>query len=113
MTALHSQRNCWCGERHETMENIRLNVEHLKTVEEAAILGPYEEELSQMLDECPCGKTHPQLAALITKFAREIKVTVGTETWLVPRIYIAAHGLKRNEIPTLAEHYRWKKVGND
>jgi hypothetical protein len=28
----------------------------------------------------------------------------------VPRVWIAAHGLKADELPALAERYGWKKV---
>ena len=58
---------------------------------------------------CPCGKplhyTDPMLRLVVEKFIEvcgpNIRVTVGERTWLVPRHYIALHGLKADELPRL------------
>lgn len=67
--------------------------------------------------ECDCGTAHqapPAVAAFIAALGRDVKVTAGTSgTWLVPRIYIAAHGIKAAEVPALAERYGWKAVSGD
>jgi hypothetical protein len=45
MSLLHSQRDCWCLDgRHTMEETVMLNFDHLQTVSEAEVLGPYEEE---------------------------------------------------------------------
>lgn len=50
MSAIHSQRRCWCGDNHTVTETCLLNIGHLETVAEAAVLGPYEEELAEGKD---------------------------------------------------------------
>jgi hypothetical protein len=47
VSALHSRRGCWCGDNHTVTENVLLAIDHLNTVAEAAVLGPYEEELGK------------------------------------------------------------------
>lgn len=62
---------------------------------------------------CPCGEVHELPAAVRTGYesvtaglASSVPVKVpGTGCWLVPRIYIAVHGLKARELPELAERY--------
>ena len=62
-----------------------------------------------MTEYCACGKplhyTDPavELAVrgLIAHKGERIEVTVGERTWLVPRHYIALHGLKAVELPFL------------
>lgn len=61
------------------------------------------------VDMCPCGQplhyssTENQAAVerLIAELGDRIRVSVGGRTWLVPRHYIALHGLKARELPTL------------
>jgi hypothetical protein len=75
------------------------------------------------LFECPCGSVHEFPAARLTAhgiapavladlLARRPhpKVMPPDGTWIVPRIWVAAHGLKADELPALAERYGWKKV---
>jgi hypothetical protein len=61
---------------------------------------------------CPCGDIHELSAA--TRGAYENKtpglpetvtIAVDGRAWLVPRIYLAAHGVKADELPALAERY--------
>lgn len=63
---------------------------------------------------CPCGQVH-ELSAK-TRVAYEnvtmglpdaVLVQVPEGCWLVPRIYIAVHGLKGDELPALAQRYGW------
>jgi hypothetical protein len=55
--------------------------------------------------ECDCGQAH-QLPEAIATLIRELgpRMEVRTERggWLVPRAWIAAHGLKERELPALA-----------
>jgi hypothetical protein len=68
--------------------------------------------------ECCCGTAHFLgwvAASLIAGTGPLVPVAVeGSGAWLVPRVFIAAHGLKAGEVPALAERYEWGKVaGND
>ncbi len=60
---------------------------------------------------CPCGRTHEvsaHVAALIRDLGPDQPVTVlGAGTWAVPRVWIAVHGLKANELPALAGLHGW------
>lgn len=47
MSALHSQRNCWCGDVHGVEETILLDFDHLETIEQAEVLGPYEQQFAE------------------------------------------------------------------
>lgn len=62
---------------------------------------------------CPCGEVHELPASVRAAYE---SVTAGLPPlmrvfvpdvgcWLVPRIYIAVHGLKADELPALAEQY--------
>ncbi len=58
---------------------------------------------------CHCGRplhyTDPVIERMVTKLSEEtgeyVSVTVGWRTWLVQRHYIAIHGLKAAELPSL------------
>jgi hypothetical protein len=61
---------------------------------------------------CPCGQVHELSAEIqvaydnVTRGLPEtVLVSVSRRAWLVPRIYIAAHGLKADELPELARRY--------
>jgi hypothetical protein len=63
---------------------------------------------------CPCGQVHELSAAVRAAYEGvtaglppEVAVVVEGRAWLVPRIYIAVHGLKADELPGLAERYGW------
>jgi hypothetical protein len=59
---------------------------------------------------CCCGVAHvlPQgVARLIGELGPDVRVTVPGGSWLVPRVFIAAHGLKAGEVPALAAEYGW------
>jgi hypothetical protein len=58
---------------------------------------------------CHCGKplhySDPEIQRMVETLIRTqgeyLPVTVGERTWLVPRHYIALHGLKAIELPFL------------
>ena len=60
-------------------------------------------------ERCACGhplhysdpKIRGAVERMIAARGPEIPVTVGQRTWLVPRHYIALHGLKSWELPML------------
>lgn len=63
---------------------------------------------------CPCGQVH-ELSAK-TRVAYEnvamglpptVLVSVNGRAWQVPHIYMAAHGLRIDELPALAERFGW------
>jgi hypothetical protein len=65
---------------------------------------------------CPCGAVHELSAGTRATFENvtaglplTVVVEVSGVRWLVPRIFIAAHGLKAAELPTLAAMYGFKR----
>ena len=58
---------------------------------------------------CHCGKplhyNNPIIQAamenMVAKFGENVKITVDGKTYLVQRHYIALHGIKGGELPTL------------
>jgi len=58
---------------------------------------------------CACGQplhySDPQLQAHVERLVRELgaylAVQIGKRVWLVPRHYIALHGLAARDVPTL------------
>jgi hypothetical protein len=64
---------------------------------------------SNPVELCHCGKplhyTDPWVEQLVRKFVSElgeyVPTTVGGRTWLVPRHYIALHGVKASEVAGL------------
>jgi hypothetical protein len=62
-----------------------------------------------MPDLCACGRplhyTDPsiqrQVQNLIDRMGADVVVTVGDQSWSVQRHYIALHGLKAADLPTL------------
>jgi hypothetical protein len=64
--------------------------------------------------ECPCGQVHELSARFRLAYANltygqppDVAVTVPAGSWRVPRIYIAVHGLKAEELPALAARYKF------
>lgn len=64
---------------------------------------------------CPCGEDHDEstdawkaVRNLVEKLGALVTVTIGgVGSWKVPRVYIALHGLKAQDLPTLAQTYGW------
>jgi len=58
---------------------------------------------------CHCGKPlhysdakiQRMVEALIAELGEHVVVAVGSRSWLVPRHYIALHGLRAQDVPTL------------
>jgi hypothetical protein len=66
--------------------------------------------------ECPCGEAHPlseQTRVAYDNVTAGLPATVlvasGGRSWQVPRIYIAAHGLRAADLPELAERYGFEE----
>lgn len=66
---------------------------------------------------CPCGEVHELSAAtrgayeaVTAGLPAEVKVEAPGGTWLVPRIFIAVHGLKAAELPGLAERHGFART---
>lgn len=70
------------------------------------------------IEGCPCGQPHSfkspkaqkALQRFITELGPTVAITMNGDTWDVPRIWIAAHGLTGDELPKLATKYGWKKT---
>jgi hypothetical protein len=64
--------------------------------------------------DCPCGESHLLPAQPLLKFDTGlgplITVTVAAGSWLVPRVWIAAHGLKAAELSLLAYDHDWPET---
>lgn len=49
---------------------------------------------------------------MVANYGEFVTITVdGMGSYLVPRHFIAAHGVSAREIPELATEYGWEKVG--
>jgi hypothetical protein len=64
--------------------------------------------------ECPCGQVHELSARTRVAYANvtrglppDVVITTPAGSWRVPRIYIAVHGLKAEELPALAARYKF------
>jgi len=49
---------------------------------------------------------------LVDDLGELVRITTPDGTWLVPRHYIALHGLAAYDLPRIAKQYGWLKVGN-
>lgn len=63
---------------------------------------------------CPCGETHTfgtaeglALKEIIDGLGPDQLVTVPAGTWRVPRVWVAAHGLRSEDLPALAARHGW------
>jgi len=73
-------------------------------------------------DKCACGQplhyTDSNLQRLVIEIINnlgpDIKVTLmdGSRSWMIPRHFIALHGLKGQEIVEVAEKYGFKETTN-
>lgn len=71
-----------------------------------------------IVKNCPCGKPlhytdsslKDKVDALVDKLGELMQVTVGNNSYMVSRHYIALHGLKGNEIEKVAEELKFRKV---
>ncbi len=66
---------------------------------------------------CPCGmvhrardpRVHQYLLDFVVRLGPTVTVTTPTGSWLVPRVWIAFHGLRAWELPALAVRYGWSR----
>jgi hypothetical protein len=70
-----------------------------------------------MVEGCPCGTVHEVDEGVWARFLRtagglspDVTVVTPDGRFLVPRRYIAIHGLKAAELPELAARYRFRKT---
>lgn len=69
------------------------------------------------ITNCCCGVVHRMTRDSWNKFQSvtrgkhpNMPVGTGLDCWLVPRVYIACHGIKATELPALARQYEWERV---
>lgn len=74
---------------------------------------------SSVSDElCSCGRplhyTSPTIEAVMRDYVRDLGPTIPVEvvegTFLVPRHYVALHGIKAEDVAQLAAHYGWAEA---
>lgn len=70
-----------------------------------------------MMLSCPCGHNHSDSIAWayvvkqVADLGETVVVTVfGLGSWRVPRVYVAMHGLRGDQLPALASKYGWERV---
>ena len=68
-------------------------------------------------DGCPCGGEHEMSPAVLDAYRRvtagkpaTVPLSTARGTWLVPRIYIAFHGIKADEVPEIAARYGFERT---
>jgi hypothetical protein len=61
---------------------------------------------------CPCGEIHELSAAtrvaydnITAGLPETVVISAAGRAWLVPRIYLAVHGVKADELPEIAGRY--------
>lgn len=63
---------------------------------------------------CPCGEAHegdPRwtvIKKIVLEHGETVVVTTPSGSWNVPRAFIALHGLKGEDVGSLADKYGWK-----
>lgn len=70
---------------------------------------------------CPCGRplhyADPQrrryMEDMVQRLGSTILVSVEGRGWLIPRHYIALHGIKASDLPELSRRYGFKEVAGD
>lgn len=71
------------------------------------------------MELCACGQplhySSPEIREFIESQIRRdgptlrVEVT-GSGVWLVPRHFIALHGIRARELPKLAQRFEWKRI---
>lgn len=67
---------------------------------------------------CACGKPlhytdrqkRQYVDEMVARHGPTVKVTCGTRSWLVPRHFIALHGLISEELPSLAKRHGFAEI---
>jgi hypothetical protein len=74
-------------------------------------------DLKVAIKDCPCGVVHEMAAEKKIRFDQvtygkdlALPVTISSGTWLVPRIYIACHGIKASELAEVAARYGFEQA---
>jgi hypothetical protein len=70
------------------------------------------------LDRCDCGQplhyasdvSRQRVQVMVDQLGPTVNLTTPEGTWAIPRHYIALHGLKAAEVPSLAARYGWEKT---
>lgn len=70
------------------------------------------------MERCGCGQplhyTNPAAQRAVEEIVEAlgplVKVVVIEGAWIVPRHYIALHGIKADEVKRLAEWFGWEQV---
>lgn len=72
----------------------------------------------QPVAACPCGTAHPMTPEIREAYENiaqglpdTVRIVTGGRARLVPRVYIAAHGLNAADLPALAEQYGFTGEG--
>jgi hypothetical protein len=67
--------------------------------------------------KCDCGDVHEfrsevraELEMIILTMGPTIEIALGQHCWEVPRVYIAAHGIRGFQLPRLARAYGWQQI---
>lgn len=66
---------------------------------------------------CCCGETHTVLndedhgafGSRLAELPPDIIVHTAAGSWHVPRVYVVFHGLRANDVPSLASVYNWPR----
>jgi hypothetical protein len=73
--------------------------------------------MAEIVTGCPCGEPHAMSEEAWAAFCSVTKGLPETilaemdgQSWRVPRVYIAVHGLKGTVLPVLAERYGWERA---
>lgn len=61
-------------------------------------------------DEEGC-KLHTMVEAFVHRLGPDTPVTTPSGTWMVPRHYIALHGIRGSTLAEIAAQYGFKKIG--
>lgn len=70
------------------------------------------------MEMCACGQPLHYLDKtrrvfvdeMVARLGKEVKVTCGNRSWMVPRHFVALHGLEASELPELAKKYGFTEV---
>ena len=76
-------------------------------------------DLKVAIKDCPCGVVHEMAAGTKIRLDRVtagldplLQVTLASGSWLVPRVYIACHGIAASELPEIAARYGFERAGS-
>lgn len=81
-------------------------------------MTPRTQQRFEFLPMCPCGRplhyNDPQrlkyMEDQVKKLGELILVSTGGKGYLIPRHYIALHGIRAQDLPELAKRYNFREV---